>query len=435
MLLLGSGSSCKERGEAPAPQAITLMGNAVKGGINSQVAEWYEEVLPEVERELGFPVRYQSAGIPDQDFKARAALDIKSGKGPDILDLDQFWIPEFAEAGFLLPLDSYYQAWPDRDQYYQGVQKMGQYAGHTYTVVWNADLRLLFFHQPILLAAGIPLPWQPRSWGDIIAAAKKIKASQPGVTPLQVDAGVEMGEATTMQGFYMVLLGAGGRLYDPEGRQWIASSPALRQAAEFYRRIYQKDKLADAELQVSAKARDKSFERFQKGRIAIYLESTWFYNSVIEPTGTWGIPDRDQRIGWAYMPRETAGETGAMNWVSISGGDGLVINPNCSQPERAWKVIAALNTLDRQARLFAKKPFTPTRRDLAALPQVRKNRFIAETAEALMPVTTSRPGLPEYQEISFQVQLLTERIATGQMSVDQALEAYAHEVKQVARHP
>ena len=432
--MVWAGPGCKKSGEQPpADQGLTLMGNAVKGGLNSQVAEWYEEVLPEFQQELGFPVRYISAGIPDQDFKARAALDIKSGKGPDILDLDQFWIPEFAEAGFLLPLDNYYANWPDRTQYYEGVQRMGQYRGHTYMVVWNADVRLLFYHKPILEQAGIKLPWQPQSWEDIIAAAKQIQAKAPGVTPLQVDAGVEMGEATTMQGFYMVLLGAGGRLYDQEGQKWIGESPALRQAAEFYERIYQKDKLADGQLQVAAKARDKSFERFQKGQIAIYLEGTWFYTSVLDPKGPWGVPDRDERIGWAYMPKEMPSPPGTPNWVSISGGDGLVINPNCRQPERAWKVVAALNTLSRQVRLFGRKPFTPTRRDLAALPEVQKNRFIAETAEALMPITTSRPGLSEYQEISFQVQLLTERVATGQMTVDQALAEYEKALQEVAR--
>ena len=434
LLTAWAAPGCKKGGEAPpAEAAVTLMGNAVKGGLNSQVAEWYEEILPQLEQELGFPVRYQSAGIPDQDFKARAALDIKSGKGPDIIDLDQFWIPEFADAGFLLPLDNYYANWPDRTQYYEGVQRMGRYRGHTYMVVWFADLRLLFYQKPILEQAGIKLPWQPQSWEDIIAAAKQIQAKAPGVTPLQIDAGVEMGEASTMQGFYMVLLGAGGNLYDPEAQKWIGASPALRQAVEFYHRIYQLDKIADAELQVSAKARDKSFERFQKGRIAIYLEGTWFYTSVLDPAGPWGIPDRDTRIGWAYMPKEKPGLPGAPNWVSISGGDGLVINPNSRQPDRAWKVVAALNALDRQVRLFRRKPFTPTRRDLAALPAVQKNRFIAETAEALLPITTSRPGLPEYQEISFQVQLLTERVATGQMTVDQALDEYAKAVQMTAR--
>ena len=420
---------CK-KGEGPAEvEAITLMGNAVRGGLNSQMAEWYEEVLPEVGRELGFPVRYVSAGVPDQDFKARAALDIKSGKGPDIINLDQFWIPEFAEAGFLLPLDPYWNAWPDRSQYYAGVQAMGQYRGRTYTVVWNADLRLIYYHRAILEAAGIALPWQPKNWEEIFAACRKIKAKMPEVTPLQLDAGVEMGEATTMQGFYMVLLGAGGKLYDFNDRKWIVAGPALDQAVNFYERLYRLEKLADADLQLSAKARDKSFERFQRGRIAIYVEGTWFYTSVLDPAGPWGIADRDERIGWAWMPG--SGGPGMPEKVSISGGDGLVINPNTKQPDRAWQVIAALNTVERQARLFAKRASTPTRRDLAALPEVQKNRFIAETAEALLPITLSRPGLPEYNEVSFQVQLLTERVVSGEKTGAEALAEFAAAVKQV----
>lgn len=415
---------------ADSPPGLTIMVNAAPGGVNSQIAEWLARELPDISRELGMPVTFLPAGINDGDYKARIALDIKAGRGADVIALDQFWVPEFADAGFIMPLDRFVADWPDRENFYTPLRRMGSYKGHLYQIIWNADLRMVFYRRDLLAAAGIPLPFQPQSWDDLLAAGRKIKAALPAVTPLQINAGTVMDEATTMQGFSMVLLGAGGKLYDEDRQCWIVRGEPLRRTMEFYRTIYQVEGLADPDLQVAPKAREKSFDLFSRGKIAIYVESTWFFNSVLDPANpSWGVADRDQKIGWTPMPG--GGMPGDPAVASISGGDGLIVNPKSKNPEAAWKLVAALNELHRQERLFRLRPTTPTRSDLAALPQVQQHQFISRAAEAIMPHTSFRPALPAYPEVSFHVQYLTERVANGQLGVDPAIEEFAAAVENV----
>jgi multiple sugar transport system substrate-binding protein len=423
--------SCRsDSGRTGADRGLSIMVNAVAGGVNSQVAEWLHEELPAIETELGVPVRFLPAGLNDQDFKARVALDIKGGRGADVIAIDQFWVPEFAQADFIMPLDARFFAWPRRVEFFKPLQDMGSFQGHVYLVAWNADVRMIFYNRDIFRRAGVPLPWRPRSWEDIIAAGRMIKKKCPEVTPVQLNAGTVMDEATTMQGFYMVLRGAKGRLYDTDRECWLVDSEPLRRTMEFYRRVYREEKLADADLQIAAKAREKSFDLFSSGKIAVYIESTWFYSSVLDPkNASWGMADRDRRIGWAKMPGR--GRPGDPVFVSISGGDGLIVNPNSKDPDLAWKLITALNELDRQKRLFLKKPFTPTRADLAGLPEVREREFISEAAREIMPYTSFRPAMPEYPEISFHVQYLTERVATGQLEVEEAVSEFGRAVENV----
>ena len=207
----------------------------------------------------------------------------------------------------------------------------------------------------------------------------------------------------------------------------MTASPAYLQTVDFYRKIYQEKKLGNPELVTSPKAREKTFELFSKGKIAIYLEGTWFYTSVLKPGEAWGIKDRDSAIGWAKMPG--SGAVGAPEFVSLSGANGLVISPGAKDPELAWKVIARLNSISGLEKLFQKQAFTPPRKDLAQSPVVSQNKFISETALALLPYTRSRPGLPDYPEISFQLQLLSEQIVTGKLSPDQALTKYREAVE------
>ncbi len=45
-------------------------------------------------------------------------------------------------------------------------------------------------------------------------------------------------------------------------------------------------------------------------------------------------------------------------------------------------------------------------------------------AEALLPLTTVRPMLPEYPQVSIEAQLMTERVVSGEMSPEEAMQAF-----------
>ena len=55
--------------------------------------------------------------------------------------------------------------------------------------------------------AGLPEDWQPTSWEELLDAARAIKENVPDVVPLNIFAGNASGEATTLQGYLMLLLG------------------------------------------------------------------------------------------------------------------------------------------------------------------------------------------------------------------------------------
>ncbi len=52
-------------------------------------------------------------------------------------------------------------------------------------------------------------------------------------------------------------------------------------------------------------------------------------------------------------------------------------------------------------------------------------------AEALLPLTTVRPMLPDYPQISYEAQLMTERAVSGEMSPEEAMAAFAEAVTEL----
>ncbi len=269
------------------------------------------------------------------------------------------------------------------------------------------------------------MPWQPASWEDILAAGRTLK--EAGVeTPIQINAGTAMGEATTMQGWDMVLLGAGQHMYDFDQAKWYVSGPAILDALNFYKAIYLDEELGDARLQLVADGRDRSFADFASGKIAILVEGDWFWRSAI--LNQMDEATRNEVVTWAKMPaKEPGAGFRGQDFVTISGGTGWVLNPNTEHPEEAWALMAHMSSQDMQLIWEEILPRINFRDDVP----VAGDEVMSAMAEELLPLTTVRPMLPDYAKVSYEAQLMTERVVSGEMSPEEAMQAYADAVTEI----
>src|SRR5262249_47320460 len=153
----------------------------------------------------------------------KLALDLKAGGGADLVALDGIWVGEFAEAGYLKPLDDLVggdtvQKWDGWAQIPPSGQQNMSFDGKRYGVPSGTDGRVLFYNKTLFGRAGLPATWQPTSWDDIVSAGQKLKAAGVQI-PIQLNAGTAMGEATTMQGVLPLLVGTGAQIYDPQTKK------------------------------------------------------------------------------------------------------------------------------------------------------------------------------------------------------------------------
>ena len=75
-----------------------------------------------------------------------------------------------------------------------------------------------------------------------------------------------MGEATTMQGYLMALLGAGQHIYDFDTGKWVVSSPAILDTLNLYKTIYIDEGLGDPRFQLAQDGRNQSFAILPAGQ-------------------------------------------------------------------------------------------------------------------------------------------------------------------------
>jgi len=426
------------------PIKLTVTSRAVRGGTNTLLMEWLEDtVFPafvERMREAGrdVQVEFVEFGGTDEALKEQYALDLSVGRGADILGFDGFWLPEFDEAGLVKPLEDIVGPamweWEGWGHIPPSMREILGYQGKVYGLPLGTDVRVIFYRRDLFEQAGIIRPdlgirdWQPRSWEELLNTARLIKEKLLEVIPLQINAGTQMGEATTMQGWFMVLLGTGIHMYDFDQAKWYGKHPGILEALNFYKTVYLDEELGDARTQLIPGARARTFELFRDGKIAMLVEGDWFWRSVIAPGSEWAVPNRNEVVGWAMMPaREPGAGYRGQDYVTISGGTGFILNPNTKYPEEAWALLSFMFSKEMQLEFQKLQPRIRVRDDVPVL----GDPVMTAMANALLPLTTVRPMLPAYPKISYEAQLMTERVVAGLMTPEEAMAAYSEALKEI----
>jgi multiple sugar transport system substrate-binding protein len=419
-----------------AQEPITL----VVGGVSGVELEWLTNtVKPAFEEHMaaaGTPVIVEipdNGNVSGEDQKQQYVLDLTVGEGPDLMSFDGFWLPEFVDAGLLTPLTELVGEsvldWEGWAQIPPELQNIMGYNGQVFGIPRGTDVRVIWYNRDIFEQAGLPREgWQPTSWQELLDAARAIKENVPDVVPFQLNAGTAMGEASTLQGYLMALLGTGHHIYDAQQGKWIVRSQGILDTLNLYDTIYNVESLGDSRWQQVENGRDLSFEAFSNGTVAMLVEGDFLWRSVLNESGTFPMANRDESVGYVLMPAQEPG-TGynGQDFVTISGGTGFVINSNTDHPQEAWELLSFMYSKDSLDALQVLQPRIRARLDVP----VTGDEVMSSLVTNGLPLTTIRPQLPAYNQVSEQARIMTGRIVSGEMTPEEAMEAYALAVAEI----
>lgn len=416
--------------------SLTISSNAISGGKNAEEADWITDyVIPEFTKMMKqdgveVEVTFEPSGVDDEDYKTRLALDMSSGEGADIVSLDGIWVGEFAEAGYIAPLEEVVgdsvNDWEGWTQIPDAVQQNVAFEDQRYGVPAGTDGRVIFYNKELFEQAGLPTDWQPTSWDEILEAARALKSVE-GVTPLQVNAGTAMGEATTMQGLLPLLLGTGSAIWD--GGTWTGATQGMTDVLAFYDEVYSSG-LGDPLLQQEAQGRDQSFQAFADGRMGMLIESDYLWRDVIDPKdGIAPMANRDEAVGWAKIPAmEPGAGINGQDFVSMSGGAGWVVNPNTEYPQQAWELLKFMSSPEAIKAALAGDARITQRQDVND-EVLEGDPMLKYVAEQVLPITTYRPGLAIYPQVSVALQEATAAVVSGNATPEEAAQSYQSDLE------
>lgn len=325
----------------------------------------------------------------------------------DVFFMDVVWVPEFAAAGWVRPLDEVFSS-RLRADFLSSTVELGRYGDRIYGVPSRIDAGLLYYRQDLLAKYGFS---PPTTWAELAEQANQILA---GERPAQPALHAYSAQFKQYEGLVCNMLefieGNGGHLLAEDGRRSRLSAPETLAAVRFVREQVVGRLASRAVLTYQE---PESLARFLQGQ-AIFHRN-WPY--------AWDLANDRARssiagqVGVAPLPVMSGGRRAA-----ALGGWLYGVSAYSHHFEEAWAFIQFLSSHEIQ-KLFAHQAgIAPSRAALfsdpellAQAPQLR-NHF-----EALQSAT-ARPRTPLYPAVSHVLQRYFSR-ALAIETIDLAREA------------
>ncbi|GAA3342164.1 extracellular solute-binding protein [Curtobacterium pusillum] len=382
------------------------------------VKKEYEKDNPGKKVEL-VPIQAQ-----ENDYYTKLALMNKApATAPDVMYEDTFLIKADAQAGYLLPLDKYTAKWKDWSEFYDNAKQAGEGVdGKTYGIPMGTDTRALWYNKDIFKEVGLPVPWKPKTWDDVLAAAKTIKEKKPDVIPFNVYSGKPQGEASTMQGFEMLLYGAdgsGNTLY--KNKKWVTGSKQFEDSLQFIKDVYQGGLGPTPQQALDTNVGTTIAQTWlPKGQLAIDLDGSWQSGTWLK-SGTAPWADWNKVMGQAPMPTQNGQDPG---YNSMSGGWTLAVGKNSKDPQAAFDFISTFLNKEGSLKYDIENSQIAVRKDVAEDPSYDASNPTFKFFSGLVEHTNFRPATSDYSQVSNAIQVAMESVMTGQQTPKQAAAAY-----------
>jgi multiple sugar transport system substrate-binding protein len=384
---------------AGPPDVLTVSGSAVgaEGDLLARQVARYADANP------GITVRIRpTPDAADQRHQLYVQWLNAWATDPDILQLDVIWTPEFAAAGWILPLDGLTTN-DDRADFFDAPVDAARWRGRLYARPWFVDTGMLYWRTDLM-------PAPPETF-DELASLARAAIDQGAVTQGFVWQGARYEGLVTV--FVEYLAGFGGAILDADGRV-VVDSPAAVRALTSMRDAIARDGVTPAA--VLTWQEEQTRFAFQNGRAA-FMPNWPYAAALLSRPGESAIAGR---FGVAAMPREAGRSAAAL------GGAQLAINAHSTQPMEAWQLIQFLTAPEQMIERAQVTGQFPSRRGVyqderlhAALP------IPAEQVRGLIERAVPRPVTPVYTQLSGLLQIHLHRALTGQETPADALNAAA----------
>ena len=315
---------------------------------------------------------------------------------PDILQLDVVWTPEFAAAGWILPLERFR---PDTAAFFAATIAANRWRDRLFAVPWFVDVGMLYWRTDFMAAP-------PATFTELVRDAQRARQAH-GVRHGLVWQGARYeGLVTT---FLEYLGGHGGRILEG-GRVTLASEAGHSALREMMSELYETAVVPPAALTWHE---EETRFAFQNGDAAFMRNWPYAYG-LMQDSGASRVAGK---FAVAPMPAAAGGTP-----TSALGGSQLAINRNSEHPEAAWAVIEYLTRPEQmreRARVVGQFPTRMALFDDAEL--ARALPIPAADARRVIERAVPRPVTPVYTQLSEILQVHLHRALTRQRAPDAAL--------------
>ena len=336
-----------------------------------------------------------------RDTEAISDLAISSlllGRPPfDALLMDVTWLAKYAAAGWLEPLDSFFDS-EEIDALVEGARLGNHYDGVLYRWPLIADVGLLYWRKDLM-------DTPPRTPDQLSGLGSQLIA----------DGAVNTGfvwQGRQYEGlscdFVEMLSAFGGSWLNPQSGEPSLDSPEALEAVAWMRSLISEGISPKA---VTNYSESESLQAFKAGDAALMRNWPYAWAELQKPDSA----VRGQ-VGVTLMVSNEGDRSAA-----TLGSWGLSLLKGSDHPEAVIEAIRFLTSREAQRERFRNQGYTPTDRSLFRDPEMLELSPILPDLEQALSHAVPRPPTPLYAQLSDVLQRQLSSVLTADVAIEQAM--------------
>ncbi|MEU5556596.1 extracellular solute-binding protein [Streptomyces globisporus] len=354
-----------------------------------KLAEGFEEKHPKVD------VKYVNVPFGEAQNKFKNAAQAGDG-APDVIRSEVAWTPDFANLGYLAPLDGT-AALKNQDDFLKQAVASTKYEDKTYAVPQVIDSMGIFYNKKMFEEAGVEAP---ANLADLKTVAKKIK-DKTGKTGLYL-------RGDDPYYFLSFLYGEGGDMVDAGSKSVTIDKP---EGVKAFKAV--KELVDDGTAKTDASdGWENMMQAFKNGDVAMMINGPWAVADTL--TGK-EFTDKGN-LGVAPVPAGSAAQG------APQGGHNLAVYAGSKNLDASYAFVEYMTSVDSQATAAGELNLLPTRTSAYA----KKEAVDSEIVGFFKPVVETaveRPWIPEGGSLFEPLRIEYTKVLTGQTTPEKAAKA------------
>lgn len=380
------------------------------------------QLLPEFEKKTGIKVNYEI--VPYESSREKQVLNFSSNGDLTIALVDLVWIGEFAENGWIVPIEKFTSdpAITDPKLNLDGffpllLDAFGSWGGKVYGLPFDNYSGLLFYNQCMLKEAGFDRP--PETWQELYEVyGPKLTNKDKNQYAFALQS--RRGETQSADSFMRVLWPFGGSLLDKEFKSNLLSKES--QAGLKFRQ----DLMKYMPPGILSYDHAEAVNALAQGQVAMITEWSAFYSTLIDPA-TSKIVDC---LAVAPEPSGPAGRLPAL------GGFSLAVAAQAPEKEQkaSWLFIQWA-TSEEIARAYVEAGGVSGRKSVYEDPDIKaKYKFVEPMVASWQKgVPEFRPRFPAWPAISEIIAEWGTKMMLGEVSTEEGAKEIGTRMEDILR--
>ncbi|HYO06630.1 MAG TPA: extracellular solute-binding protein [Phototrophicaceae bacterium] len=376
----------------------------------------FEPALQELQsRHPNLDIKLDYNPLPYLELHNQFLESMSNKTSIDIMTVDQIWLGEFVQKGFLTDLTDYTPSWGRQDEWYEENWDGGVFNDRVYGIWTVADVRGMWYWKDLLEEAKVD-PNSLETWQGYLEAAKKLNEilRPKGIEGVHL---VGAGHSPDIE-FYPYLWMQGGEIiklkdgHPSKGVYWFPAFNGTEgiKALEFIK----------SQIDVGIKPQQQHHwgKEFLDRDFAVMIEAL---QNHVHLNNTDQKMDFEQKIGFfPFAPVPDRNQTSS----TLMGGWLLGIPSTSKNPDLAWELMTIILDPKIMTPFHVQYGLLPTQIPIGNGPyseELSKTIPYYEELISMLNIAQARPNIPEYPQIAETIQIALESVYNGTKLPTEAL--------------